>query len=66
MNRPPEISSTVSAILAVRAGLRSNVLLTNGPSWMRLVLAAMAARIDQQSQAPCSTPSQPGVSDSMS
>src|SRR4026208_2372539 len=43
MNRPPEISSIVSARLARIAGLWNAVQATNGPSSTRLATAASAA-----------------------
>src|SRR5215207_7838808 len=52
ISRPPEISSTVSAILASKLGLRKAVQRTSVPSSLQLVDAARDARSDQPSQIP--------------
>jgi hypothetical protein len=59
ISRPPEISSTVSAILVSKLGLRKAVQSTSVPSSIRLVAAASAARSDQPSQIPVVGPASP-------
>ena len=55
-SRPPEIASTVAAILASIAGAWKPVDATNGPSSTREVTAASAASEVQTSHGPRVTP----------
>ena len=52
MRRPPLISSTVDAFLAIIAGEWNDVAATRGPNSIRSVASPNAANIDQASQGP--------------
>ena len=45
MNRPPDMSATVEAAIAIVGAVRTKTLLILVPSWMREVRMAQAARI---------------------
>ena len=57
ISRPALMSSIVAAFLAIIAGAWKLVAATRGPSSMRDVTAASAARLDQASQGPRGVPS---------